>query len=132
MSNAVAEREAKCGCAQEQTRSAKVYKPAVDIFEREGDIVLMADMPGIDGKSVDITIEKNVLTIYGKVAQDKGLDGYELVYSEYGVGDYRRQFSLSDGIDRDKIKATVKHGVLTLVLPKAATALSRKIAVSAE
>lgn len=135
MSNAVEEavgKEGKCGCGVGQERPRKVYKPAVDIFEREGEIVLMADMPGVDEKSVDITVEKNALTIYGKVQADEGLEGYKLVYSEYGVGDYRRAFRISDGIDRDGIKASVRQGVLTLVLPKAPAARPRKIEVSAE
>lgn len=88
-------------------------------------------MPGVDEKSVDINLEKNVLSIYGRV--DEGpLETYRPALVEYGIGDYERVFTLSDEIDRDRIQATVKNGVLRVVLPKAKAARSRKIAVKAE
>jgi HSP20 family protein len=115
----------------ERTRERNVYTPAVDIMERKDDIVLLADMPGVDETSVDITLEKNVLTIYGKVAAEIP-GGYTLYLSEYGTGDYQRVFTLTEEVDRDKIQATVKNGVLRLVLPKAEAVKTRKIAVKGE
>lgn len=115
----------------ERTRPRKVYTPAVDILERKDDIVVTADMPGVDEKSVDITLEKNVLTIYGMV-EPQFPQGQRLALSEYGVGDYQRAFTLSEEVDRDRINASVKNGVLRLVLPKAAAAKARKIEVRAE
>lgn len=111
-------------------RPRTVYTPAVDIIEKENDITIMADMPGTDEKSVDVELEKNILTIYGKVDPEV-LENHHLALSEYGVGDYQRVFNISDEIDRDKIKATVKNGVLRLTLPKAEAAKTRKIAVTA-
>lgn len=113
----------------EQVSVRRTFTPAVDIFERQSDIVLVADMPGVDEKSVDITVEKNVLAISGTVGAAAELEGYKLVYSEYGVGDYKRAFTLSDEVDRERITASVKNGVLTLVLPKAEAAKSRRIEV---
>jgi HSP20 family protein len=115
----------------ELTRQMNVYTPAVDIMERKDDIVLLADMPGVDETSVEITLEKNVLTIYGKVAAEIP-SGYTLYLSEYGTGDYQRVFTLTEEVDRDKIQATVKNGVLTLVLPKAEAVKTRKIEVKGE
>jgi len=115
----------------ERTRPRKVYTPAVDILERKDDIVVTADMPGVDERSVDITLEKNVLTIYGMV-EPQFPEGQRLALSEYGVGDYQRAFTLSEEVDRDRINASVKNGVLRLVLPKAAAAKARKIEVMAE
>jgi HSP20 family protein len=115
----------------ELTRERNVYTPAVDIMERKDDIVLLADMPGVDENTVDITLEKNVLTIYGKVAPEM-LAGYTLYLSEYGTGDYQRVFTLTEEVDRDKIQATVKNGVLRLVLPKAEAVKTRKITVKGE
>ncbi|HWR71906.1 MAG TPA: Hsp20/alpha crystallin family protein [Nitrospirota bacterium] len=115
----------------ERTRPRKVYTPAVDILERKDDIVVTADMPGVDEKSVDITLEKNVLTIYGMV-EPQFPEGQRLALSEYGVGDYQRAFTLSEEVDRDRINASVKNGVLRLVLPKAAAVKARKIEVQAE
>ncbi len=115
----------------ERTRSVRVYTPNVDIIERKSDIMLMADMPGADESTIDIMLEKNVLTIYGRV-DVKPPENMKLIQAGYGIGDYQRSFTLSDEIDRDKIKATMKNGVLNLVLPKAASVKSRKIAVEAE
>jgi HSP20 family molecular chaperone IbpA len=115
----------------ERTRPRKVYTPAVDILERKDDIVVTADMPGVDEKSVDITLEKNVLTIYGMV-EPQFPDGQRLALSEYGVGDYQRAFTLSEEVDWDRINASVKNGVLRLVMPKAAAVKARKIEVQAE
>lgn len=114
----------------ERTRQQRVYTPSVDIIEKKDDIVVLADMPGVDENSVDITLEKNVLTIYGKV--DSGIPENHCPYmSEYEVGDYHRVFNLTTEIDRDKIQATVKNGVLKLILPKAETVKTKKIAVIA-
>ena len=114
----------------ERTRARRAYIPRVDIYETEDALVMLADMPGVDENSVDITLEKNVLSINGYVEPAQP-DNYSLAYAEYGVGDYQRSFTLSDEIDRDKIEAIVKNGVLRLQLPKAGPAKTRKITVKA-
>ncbi len=114
----------------ERTRSTTVYTPDVDILEKEESIVVLADMPGADEKSVDITLEKDVLSIYARVEPEIP-EKHQLLHAEYGVGDYQRSFTISDEIDRDKIEARVKNGVLRLVLPKAQAAKTRKIAIQA-
>jgi HSP20 family protein len=114
----------------ERTKPRKVFKPDVDITEQKDDTVLTADLPGVDDKSIDITLEKNVITIRGNVEPEIPA-GYRLAYAEYEVGDYERAFTLSDEVDKDRIQATIKNGVLRLVLPKAAAAKARKIAISA-
>lgn len=115
----------------ERTRTSRIYAPQVDIIERKDDIVVIADMPGVDEKSVDITLEKNVLTIYGRV-EAYVPENHKHYISEYGIGDYQRVFTLSDEVDREKIHATVKNGVLRLVMPKAETIKTRKIPIKAE
>lgn len=115
----------------EHISSRRIYTPAVDIIRHKDDIVIIADMPGVDENSVDITLEKNVLTIYGKV-EPLVPEKHRLALSEYGIGDYRRAFTISDEIDKDRIQATVKNGVLRLVLPKAEAAKMRKIEVKTE
>ncbi len=113
---------------KERTRDRRVYIPRTDIFETENEIVVLADIPGCDEKSIDITLEKNILKIDGYVDFTPP-EGYALYYSEYGIGDYQRTFSLSDEIDREHIEAKVKDGVLKLVLPKAGPAKTHKITV---
>jgi HSP20 family molecular chaperone IbpA len=114
----------------ERTRAERVFVPQADIYETQDDIFVVADMPGVDEKSVDITLEKNVLTITGFVEMQEP-DNYDLAYAEYETGHFERRFTLSNEIDRDKIEATVKNGVLRLRLPKAKEAKVRKIAVKA-
>jgi HSP20 family molecular chaperone IbpA len=109
----------------------KVFLPAVNIYETKDNIVLMADMPGVDEKSVDITLENDVLTVQGRstVEAPKGL---EPAYAEYSSGGYRRSFALStEQVNRDGIEATVKNGVLKVTLPKAEAAKPKRITVKA-
>lgn len=127
----IQKKEAELDKGVERTRNTRVFTPAVDIIEKNNDLVLMADMPGVDEKSIDITLEKNLLTIFGRVEPEIPAN-HRLVYSEYGVGDYQRTFTLSDEIDREHIRASVKDGVLKLVLPKAEKVKMKKIAVAAE
>jgi len=112
----------------ERTSTGKVFVPRVDIAETEDKICLCADLPGVDQDGIDITLEKNVLTIKGEVKPEVP-EGYSLVYAEYDIGNFERAFTLSDEIDRDGIEATVNNGVLHLTLPKARHVLSRKISV---
>jgi len=115
----------------ETTRDVLTFVPRVDIYEVEDTVVLVADMPGVDENSVDITLEKNILKING-FAHPQAPENFEPAYAEYRYGNYERTFALSDEVDRDKIEATVKNGVLRLVMPKAEAAKTRKITVKAE
>lgn len=115
----------------ERTRARRTFIPPADIYETADAIVVLADMPGVDENSVDITLEKNILTIDGRVEPEQR-EGYTLTYAEYSVGDYHRVFVLSDAVDRNRIDATVRNGVLKLTLPKSQEAKARKIAVKAE
>lgn len=112
----------------ERTRPTPVYIPRADIFETEGQVIIIADMPGVSENSTDITLEKNTLTIRGFVEPENHPD-YTLSYAEYGVGDYERSFVLSNQIDQEHIEASVKNGVLRLLLPKQEEARARKIQV---
>jgi len=114
----------------ERTRERRAYIPRSDIYETDDTIVVLADMPGVDEESIEITLEKNVLTITA-YAESSDLDGYELVYAEYESGDYTRRFTLSDQIDQTKIEASLRDGVLKLMLPKAEPAKARTIKVKA-
>ena len=114
----------------ERTRVRKVYVPRVDIFESEDSIVIIADMPGVDEKSTDIMLEKNVLTISGTV-ESMSYKGRSVAYAEYDVGDYERSFTISDEVDRDRIEARMKNGVLHLTLHKAAPIKAKKIVIKA-
>ncbi|MGQ9749660.1 Hsp20/alpha crystallin family protein [Desulfosoma sp.] len=111
----------------ETTRNIPVYVPAVDIYETEEALTLVADMPGVSPENVDIDIRDDQLTIRGTVTLEG--EGETVLLREYGVGDYFRQFTLGRIIDQSKIEAAMKNGVLTLTLPKVDKARPRKVEV---
>lgn len=111
------------------TRERRAYAPAVDIVDGKEATTLVLDLPGVDEKDVDITIEKNILTLRAS-QKDSEVSDHSLAYSEYGTGDYQRSFALSDEVNRDGISATLQDGVLKLRLPKSEP-VSKKITVGA-
>ena len=114
--------------AGEGTRPGPVFVPAVDILENVNDITILADMPGVESKNVDIDLRDNQLTIVGRVEPIENEKEVSL-YKEFNWGDYFRQFTLSNVIDQAKITAKMDQGVLKLVLPKAEKAKPQKIKV---
>ena len=113
----------------EPTRSGAYYSPAVDIFQTEGDLVIVADMPGVAPENLDVNLEDSVLTVTGEVVEPDPT--WQLRYREYGIGGYSRRFTLSDKIDQSGIEAKLVNGVLTLRLPKAEALKPRKVVVKA-
>ncbi|MEI6235067.1 MAG: Hsp20/alpha crystallin family protein [Planctomycetota bacterium] len=125
--------QACCGTDATCERPAvatKVFMPRADVYETKEHVELVADVPGVDEKTLDITLEKSVLTIRGKV-ESTAPAGYTVAYVEYDEGNYERAFKLADEIDRDSIKASIKNGVLRVTLTKAGPAKARKIDVLA-
>lgn len=114
----------------ETTTGGRIYRPLADIAETENGVTLILEMPGVSAENVDVTLEKRVLSIRGKV-EATSPEKLQLSYAEYGEGDYERSFTLSDDFDPEKIEASVTNGVLTLSLPRAAEAQPKKIAVTA-
>lgn len=114
----------------ETTTGGRIYRPLADVVETEDGVTLMLEMPGVGAGDVDVTLEKRVLTIRGKV-RTTNPEKLQLAYAEYGEGDFERSFTLSDDFDPEKVGASASNGVLTLTLPRAAQAQPRKIAVTA-
>ncbi len=123
-----AKEKAEVTTPAEQTRPGLVFMPAVDIFETEKEIMLLADMPGVKADNLNIDLNENVLTLDGDVDSPEGSDEVD-VLREFRTGKYQRQFTLSQVIDQAKIDAELKDGVLRLKLPKVEAATPRKIAV---
>ena len=113
----------------ETTTGRRIYRPLTDIVETADGVTLTLEMPGVAAEDVDITLEKRVLTIRGKVHAMQP-EKLQLAYAEYGEGDFERAFTMSDDFDPDKIGAQVSNGVLTLTLPRAAEAQPKKITVT--
>lgn len=114
----------------ELTKPGLVFNPAVDIFETEGELTLMADLPGVKAKDLKIDLKDNVLTLTADETPLEGPQEKDLL-REYRTGTYYRQFSLSDTIDQSKIEAVMRDGVLRLTLPKVEAMAPRKITVKA-
>ena len=112
----------------EQTRPGPVYSPAVDIFETENAITVLADMPGVKANDLKIDLRENVLTLTGRVTAPQSSSELS-VLREYDSGMFFRQFTLGETIEQSKIDAKLTDGVLRLELPKLERARPRQIAV---
>ncbi len=108
----------------------RLYAPAVDIIENADRIRLVADMPGVDPSTVDVTVERGVLAVEGR-ASIEAPEGYECVGREFCAGRFRREFTLSDAVDTNRITARVRHGVLDVTLPKHEKVKPRKVKIEA-
>jgi len=125
----VQRQEAVAAGEMERTRSRRCFVPRADIYENDQEIIVVADIPGANENTIDITLDKNILSINAFIEPVRS-NGYEIAYTEYEEGDYQRSFRLSDEIDRDKIEAAVSEGVLRLRLPKSQGTKTKKITVS--
>ncbi len=106
-----------------------VVVPPIDLYETDEGWVLLADVPGASKDDLALEVDKGVLTIHARVAKPEQ-EG-RAIHEEFERGDYFRSFPLSDQVDRTRITANITCGVLTVVLPKAEEARSRKIVVEA-
>ena len=113
----------------EATRERPVLVPPVDIYERGDALVIEADMPGVGPQDVDVTLDNGTLTLKGRVATPA--PSANVLYAEYAPSDFERSFSVSEEIDHEGIQASVRNGVLTVILPKAKERQPRKITVQA-
>lgn len=106
------------------------FTPRVDILETADELTLLADMPGVRPEDADIRFENGELVIHGRCRPRH--EGAAFLLSEYGVGDFYRAFTITQDVDADKIGAEMKHGVLTVHLPKSEKVKPKKIAVKGE
>ena len=113
--------------AQEVTRQPDRYAvPLVDIYEEEDKLVVLADLPGVKKDGLSVQVEQGILTIEGKVERDTP---GTVLSREFTLVPFFRQFRITEAIDSDRIRASLKNGVLRLELPKAEAAKPRKIPV---
>lgn len=110
---------------------AAAWRPAVDITELKDQFILKADLPGIDPAEIEITVDRNILTITGerKTEETVETDGYTRF--ERAKGKFTRKFTLPDNVDGDQVRAKGVHGVLSISIPKAAEAQPKRITVAA-
>lgn len=117
------------GQVQRQAEREMVLVPAADIYEEAGGITVKADLPGVSRDRLEVQIDGNTLTIEGQAAIDMP-EGMEALYADVNATRFRRSFTLSKELDVNNISAEMKHGELTLSLPKRAEVQPRKIEVS--
>lgn len=106
-----------------------LFTPPIDIYETPDGLVLYADLPGVTADSLDLQVQDNRLTLYGRVRQSTGA-AVRVLHQEYQMGDFLRSFILSDEVDHERIQAKLNNGVLRVELPRAARAKPRRIDVS--
>jgi HSP20 family protein len=106
-----------------------VFVPAADIWETDDAITLKLDMPGVGPDDVEVNVQRGTLRVRGTV---KAETPETVLYAEQRIGDFEREFAISEDLDTDKITATMNAGVLTLTIGKADKVKPRKITVSAE
>lgn len=111
----------------ERLQSRRATAPAVDIFENEHEVLLVADLPGVAPDQVNIQLERGELTLEGR---RPGAPTGSLLAAESGLFDTLRTFRVSNAIDAGRIAAELKQGVLTIHLPKVETAKPRRVAVT--
>jgi len=115
----------------EKTYTAPTIMPAVDIYDKDQILTVIADMPGVDGKTLKIDFKDGILTIEGSVSEPE-YKQYRALFTEYKIVNYHRSFSVPEEIDVEKIEATVKNGVVTIRLPRSPKPKARKIPVAVE
>jgi HSP20 family protein len=109
--------------------STRTWAPPVDIYENENDIVLKAELPGVDPKDVEVKVEDNTLYLKGERKFEKEVKEENYHRVERSYGSFARSFSLPNSINAEKVKAEYKDGLLTLTLPKREEAKPKTIKI---
>ena len=115
----------------ELTRDIPVFTPSADIYELDGKIHIVCDLPGVEEKDLDITLEDSVLSIVGHQAE-QAPGGHKLLGRGYGTGVFKRAFTLMSDVNQESVKAKLADGVLRIEVDKAEQAKPRRIAVTTQ
>ena len=108
-----------------------VFTPPIDIFETSEGLVLQADLPGVSSESLELQVQDNKLSLFGKVSLSIPPEA-RLIHQEYQVGHFLRSFILSDEVDHERITAKLTQGVLEVFLPRLAKPEPRRIPIQTE
>ncbi len=121
--------EANRGWKADEPSSTTSWSPAVDIYETDADIIVKAEVPGMDQKHIDLSLENNVLTLKGNRQFDKEAKDENYHRIERAYGGFSRSFSIPAVVDEAMIRADYNEGVLTIVLPKTQKAKPKQIKI---
>jgi len=108
------------------------FIPAVDVRENEKEVIVKAELPGMEEKDIEVSLADNGLTITGEKKEEKEENGKGYVRREARYGSFRRIIPLPEGLNQEKVEAAFKKGVLTVTIPRLEEAKARKIAVKTE
>jgi HSP20 family molecular chaperone IbpA len=108
-----------------------LFTPPIDIYESDEGLVLIADLPGVSVKTLELQVQNNKLTLLGRVT-NPGPSNARLLHKEYDEGDFLRSFILSEDVDHERITARLNDGVLEVVLPRASKTTPRRIEVNTD
>lgn len=108
-----------------------LFTPPIDIYDTAEGLVLVADLPGVSVKSLDLQVQDNKLTLLGRVGNPVPAEARPL-HREYEEGDFLRSFILSEDVDHERVTARLNNGVLEVVLPRAARSPPRRIQVDTD
>jgi HSP20 family protein len=114
---------------EEKEMISSAWAPAVDIYEDESQLVLTAEVPGIDEKDIEIKIENNTLTLHGERKMEKETKEENYHRLERSYGSFSRSFTLPNYVDTDKIRAEHENGVLKITMPKKPELKPRKVKI---
>jgi HSP20 family protein len=117
------------GLSDDTSLMSAAWSPAVDLAEREDDYALNVELPGVSKDDVKITLQDNVLTIRGEKKQEEESKKSNLYRVERSYGSFQRSFTLPTTVEGNKIEASFKDGILTVVLPKAEEVKRKEIEV---
>jgi len=118
-------------CGSVASRDESTWTPRVDVREEAGRFVISADLPGVDLASVEVQMERNVLTLKGERKADTLPEGARLTRGERRHGAFDRRFALPDSADAEGIVANGRNGVLEIVIPKKVQSAPRRITINA-
>jgi len=123
--------EAAAAEVQSPAGERVLFTPPIDIYETAEGLVLIADLPGVSVKSLELQVQDNKLTLLGRVRNQIPANARPL-HREYEEGDFLRSFILSEDVDHERVTARLNNGVLEVVLPRAAKSQPRRIQVDTD
>lgn len=115
-----------------RTEGLQLHAPAVDVFEEKDEIVVKAEIPGIEKDSIEVNLSDHILTIKGEKKQEEEVKEENYYRSERSYGSFVRTLELPKDVQADKVKATFKNGVLEVRMPKTEQAKAREIKVKVD
>lgn len=110
----------------------EIFAPAVESYVKDGNLVVRADVPGLELKDIEVTVLNNILSLKGERKNEKEVKKDDYLHREISYGAFERRMSLPEGTPVDKVKASFKNGVIEITVPLAKEAVAQKVPIEAE